>query len=311
VGTFQYFAARADVDGVRTLADYVIERNYPEARGEPQPYLALLRRVVGAQASLIAKWMQVGFIHGVMNTDNMSVAGETIDYGPCAFMDSHDSAAVFSSIDRQGRYAYGNQPHAALWNLARFAETLLPLIDADADRAVELATEALAEFKGRFAADSLQGMRRKLGLLARADSGDAVLADELLQAMQRNHADFTLTFRRLCEAADVGADDGQVRILFENPREFDEWAVRWRRRLADEPLEAATRAAAMRQANPAFIPRNHRIAQVIAAAEADDFAPFAELSAVLSRPYDSSSEFASYADPPLPEERVTQTFCGT
>ena len=164
VGTFQYFAARDDADAVRQLADYVIDRHYPQVKDQQSPYLALLRAVIERQASLVARWMHVGFIHGVMNTDNMAVSGETIDYGPCAFIDSYDPAAVFSSIDRQGRYAYGNQPHAAVWNLARFAETLLPIIDADADRAVELAGEALSVFSTRFADESLAGMRRKLGL---------------------------------------------------------------------------------------------------------------------------------------------------
>jgi uncharacterized protein YdiU (UPF0061 family) len=246
-----------------------------------------------------------------MNTDNMSVAGETIDFGPCAFMDAYDSAAVFSSIDRQGRYAYRNQPHAALWNLSRFAETLLPLIDADAERAVALATEALSAFTGEFAEYSLEGMRRKLGLFTLRESADAALAEDLLEAMQRNRADFTLTFRRLCDAADAGADDTAVRASFLSPADYDAWAVRWRARLANEPLEPAARAAAMRQANPAIIPRNHRIAQAIEAAEAEDFEPFATLAAALSQPYLPAPGFASYVDPPLPGELVTQTFCGT
>ncbi len=311
VGTFQYFAARDDVDAVRLLANYVIDRHYPEAKTDEQPYLALLRAVTNAQASLIARWMHVGFIHGVMNTDNMAVSGETIDFGPCAFLDVYDPAAVFSSIDRQGRYAYGNQPHAALWNLARFAETLLPIIDAGADRAVELASEALATFSSRFSDLSLAGVRRKLGLSSRED-GDAALAEDLLDAMHRNQADFTLTFRRLCDAAEGEAGDAGVRSLFVNPREYDEWAGRWRGRMAREPLEPRARAEAMRQVNPAVIPRNHRIQQVIdAAAEGQDFEPFAKLSAVLSQPYRSPEGFESYADPPQPEERVHKTFCGT
>jgi uncharacterized protein YdiU (UPF0061 family) len=311
VGTFQYFAARDDVEAVRLLADYVIDRHFPEAKADPQPYLALLRAVTNAQTSLIASWMHVGFIHGVMNTDNMAVSGETIDFGPCAFLDSYDPAAVFSSIDRQGRYAYGNQPHAALWNLARFAETLLPIIDAGADRAVELASEALEAFSSRFSELSLAGLRRKLGLSAGED-GDAALAEDLLDAMHRNQADFTLTFRRLCDAAEAEAGDAGVRSLFANPREYDEWASRWRGRMARDPLKPEARAEAMRQANPAFIPRNHRIEQVInAAVEDQDFEPFAKLSAVLSQPYRSQEGFESYADPPQPEERVHKTFCGT
>jgi serine/tyrosine/threonine adenylyltransferase len=311
VGTFQYFAARDDVDAVRQLADYVIERHYPQAKDAEQPYLALLQAVTGGQASLIASWMHVGFIHGVMNTDNMAVSGETIDFGPCAFMDSYDPAAVFSSIDRQGRYAFGNQPHAAVWNLARFAETLLPIIDSSADRAVELASEVIAAFSVRFADASLAGMRRKLGL-SMSEDGDAALADDLLDAMQRNLADFTLTFRRLCDAAESEERDGGVRSLFANPRNYDEWASRWRARLAREPLEPRVRAEAMRQVNPAFIPRNHRIEQVInAAVENQDFGPFAEMSIALSQPYQPLAGFESYADPPDLTERVLQTFCGT
>jgi serine/tyrosine/threonine adenylyltransferase len=311
VGTFQYFAARDDVDAVRRLADYVIDRHYPEAKTEQQPYLALLRAVTDGQASLIANWMHVGFIHGVMNTDNMAVSGETIDFGPCAFMDSYDPAAVFSSIDSQGRYAYGNQPHAAVWNLARFAETLLPIIDAGAERAVELASEVLATFSMRFADLSLAGVRRKLGLSVRED-GDAALAEDLLDAMHRNQADFTLTFRGLCEAAEREAADPSARALFANPRDYDQWVARWRARLARDPLDPRSRAAAMRQVNPAVIPRNHRIEQVIeAAVERQDFDPFVRLSEVLSQPYRLDERFESYADAPQPAERVRQTFCGT
>ncbi|HXA37010.1 MAG TPA: YdiU family protein [Steroidobacteraceae bacterium] len=311
VGTFQFFAARGDTEGVRQLADYVIDRHYPHAKSERQPYLALLRAVTETQASLIASWMHVGFIHGVMNTDNMALSGETIDFGPCAFLDSYDPAAVFSSIDEQGRYAYGNQPHAAIWNLARFAETLLPIIDASADRAVELASEVLAAFSIRFSDLSLAGVRRKLGLSG-AEDGDAALAGDLLGAMHRNQADFTLTFRRLCDAAEGEAADVRVRSLFVNPRDYDDWASRWRARLAREPLEPEARAAAMRRVNPAFIPRNHRIQQVIdAAVEREDFSPFAKLSTALSQPYQPLEGFESYADPPEPGERVLQTFCGT
>jgi uncharacterized protein YdiU (UPF0061 family) len=311
VGTFQFFAARGDVDGVRQLADYVIERHFPRVRSERQPYLALLRAVIDAQAALIAGWMHVGFIHGVMNTDNMAVSGETIDFGPCAFMDSYDPAAVFSSIDGQGRYAYGNQPHAAVWNLARFAETLLPIIDENVERAVELAGEALETFAPRFSDRSLAGVRRKLGLSVRED-GDAALADDLLARMHGNQADFTLTFRGLCDAAESQAGDARVRTLFANPRDYDEWAVRWRARLAREAEEPGERAAAMRAVNPAFIPRNHRIQRVIdAAIEEGDFAPFAELSAVLARPYLARAGLEAYAAAPQPAERVLQTFCGT
>ncbi len=311
VGTFQYYGARDDADAVRRLADYVIERHFPQAKTEQNPYLALLREVTGAQASLIASWMHVGFIHGVMNTDNMAVSGETIDFGPCAFMDVYDPAAVFSSIDQQGRYAYGNQPHAAVWNLARFAETLLPIIDTSAERAVELAGEVLATFSTRFADLSLAGVRRKLGLSA-CEEGDAALAEDLLDAMHRNQADFTLTFRRLCDAAEPEAADADVRVLFVNPRDYDEWASRWRARLARDVLDPRQRAAAMRRVNPAYIPRNHRIQQVIdAAIDGQDFGPFAELSTVLSQPYEQREGFDTYAEAPQAGERVLQTFCGT
>ncbi len=314
VGTFQYFAARNDLEGVRRLADYVMQRHHPQTAADERPYLALLRAVIRAQASLIASWMHVGFIHGVMNTDNMAVCGETIDFGPCAFLDAYDSAAVFSSIDHQGRYAYGNQPHAAAWNLTRFAETLLPIIDPQPDRAVELATAELAEFSIAFAAAHLAGWRAKLGLAA-AEEGDAALAKDLLDNMQRNQADFTLTFRRLCDVAespDSAAAAGPWCSLFANPEDCAAWLRRWRERLGREPAAApAARAQVMRRVNPAFIPRNHRIEAVINAAQAGDFSLFEEMSAVLAQPYQEQPQFQSYADPPQPGERVLQTFCGT
>jgi uncharacterized protein YdiU (UPF0061 family) len=265
---------------------------------------------VSRQASLIAQWMNVGFIHGVMNTDNMAVSGETIDFGPCAFMDAFDPAAVFSSIDEHGRYAYANQPHAAVWNLARFAESLLPLIDAQPQRAVGAATEILSGFAGLFAECWLSGMRRKLGL-ATAESDDRRLAENLLEAMHRNHADFTATFRALCDAQDDQGAAG-IRGCFAEGHDFDGWAERWRARLAREPVAASSRVESMRRANPAYIPRNHRIEQMIAAAvERADFAPFEQLSTVLSQPYQEQAAFASYAAAPQPGERVLQTFCGT
>jgi serine/tyrosine/threonine adenylyltransferase len=323
VGTFEYFAARGDLAATRILADYVLERHYAHLAHDKSPYLALLAEVVSRQASLIAAWMHVGFIHGVMNTDNMAVSGETIDFGPCAFVDAFDPAAVFSSIDERGRYAYGNQPHAAAWNLARFAETLLPLIDTNPARAVELAGEVLATFATRFADHWLGGMRRKLGLSTN-EEGDRALAEDLLEAMHRNQADFTLTFRGLCDvaaqedtaaqgdaAAQEKSDEG-VRRLFGNARDYDDWVERWRVRSARESTSPAARAQAMRQANPAYIPRNHRIEQVIVAAvEHGDFAPFEELLAALSKPFQGQATFAAYANPPQPSERVLQTFCGT
>jgi protein adenylyltransferase len=311
VGTFQYFAARGDTEGVRRLADHVINRHYPQAADAERPYHALLEGVIARQAELVARWLLIGFIHGVMNTDNSSISGETIDYGPCAFMDHYDPGQVFSSIDEQGRYAYANQPPIALWNLTRLAECLLPLFSDEQDKAIEQAQFMLAEFAEKFTTAYQAGLRAKLGLLTARD-GDSALVQDLLDAMAKNQADFTLTFRRLSDAAGDPADDASVRQLFADPAAFDEWAGRWRQRLADEPQDPATRQAAMRSVNPAFIPRNHRVEAVIDAAVArDDFAPFEELLAVLSKPYQDQPEFAGYADPPQPEQRVLQTFCGT
>ncbi|CCD94112.1 conserved hypothetical protein [Bradyrhizobium sp. ORS 375] len=310
VGTFQYFAARQDVEAVRRLADHVIGRHYPELAGTERPYHALLDAVISRQARLIADWLLVGFIHGVMNTDNTSVSGETIDYGPCAFMDAYDPKQVFSSIDEFGRYAFANQPRIALWNLTRLAECLLPLFDADKDQAIKQAEAALDGFASQFTEAHQAGLRRKLGLFTQAD-GDQPLAQALFDAMAEAKADFTLTFRRLSDAAGSG-DLGEVRALFEDPAGFDEWAKRWQQRLAAEPQTPAERREAMRGVNPAFIPRNHRIeAMITAAVENNDYAPFEELHAVLAKPYEDQPDKAAYAEPPQPEERVLQTFCGT
>jgi uncharacterized protein YdiU (UPF0061 family) len=311
VGTFEYFAARGDVAGTRILADYVIDRHYPQCVHEKTPYLALLEQVVSRQAALIARWMNVGFIHGVMNTDNMAVSGETIDFGPCAFMDTFDPATVFSSIDAHGRYAYANQPNAALWNLARFAETLLPLIGADTQRAIGAATEAIATFETLYQDCWLDGLRRKLGL-STSEEGDRQLAEDWLKAMHRNQADFTLSFRALCAAARDRQADGPVRAQFLNERDYDEWAQRWRARMSREAMTLESRAESMQAANPAYIPRNHRVEQlIVAAVERGDFVPFEEFSQVLAAPYVERAAFAQYADPPQPQERVLQTFCGT
>lgn len=311
VGTFQFFASRGDVEGVRLLADHVVARHYPDAARSERPHRALLDAVVRAQASLIAKWMLVGFIHGVMNTDNTSIAGETIDYGPCAFMDEFDPGAVFSAIDRQGRYAYSRQPTIGVWNLARLAECLLPLLSDDADAGIAEAEQALDAYGPAFERAFQGGLSRKLGLLTERE-GDAELGRDLLQAMGTNGADFTLTFRRLSDAASGQEDGAGVRGLFANPSAYDEWAPRWRRRIEEEPTDAAARRAAMLAVNPAFIPRNHRVEVVIRAAVDDgDFAPFHELVTVLSNPFDAQPDFARYADPPADRERVLQTFCGT
>ena len=311
VGTFQFFAARHDVEGVRLLADHVIARHYPETAGADRPYHALLDQVIARQADLVARWLLVGFIHGVMNTDNTSIAGETIDYGPCAFMDAYDPAAVFSSIDQFGRYAYANQPGIALWNLTRLAECLLPLLSEDQDKAVAEAEQSLGAFATLFDSAFHAGMRRKLGLFETREE-DPALAQDLLDAMAQNKADFTLTFRRLCDAAAGPEGEEGVRGLFENPTTYDGWAERWRQRLNQEPQDRAMRRAAMRALNPGFIPRNHRVEAVIdAAVKRDDFGPFDELVAVLSTPFEDQPAFARYAEPPEPHERVHATFCGT
>ncbi|HEY7384915.1 MAG TPA: YdiU family protein [Beijerinckiaceae bacterium] len=311
IGTFEFFAVRRDSEGLRLLADHVIARHYPQAADAERPYRALLDEVIARQARLVAQWLLVGFIHGVMNTDNMSIAGETIDYGPCAFMDAYDPATVFSSIDAYGRYAYGNQPRIALWNLARLAECLVPLLGANEDEAVAEAQAALEAFGPRFEATYHAGLRDKLGLSGEGD-GDRELAQDLLEMMAKNQADFTLTFRRLCDAAADSAGDASVRELFADPGAYDAWAARWRRRLALEPQTRQARRAAMRSVNPAFIPRNHRVEAVIEAAVArKDFAPFEELLGVVTKPYEDQPGLAHYADPPEPHERVLQTFCGT
>jgi uncharacterized protein YdiU (UPF0061 family) len=311
VGTFQYFAAREDVEALETLADYVIDRHYPQARDAKRPHRALLDAVIAAQAELVARWLLVGFIHGVMNTDNMAVSGETIDYGPCAFMDQYDPATVFSSIDRLGRYAYGNQPRIAHWNLTRLAEAMLPLLADDVDAAVDDGQDALAAFGPAFERAYHVGLRAKLGLATARDE-DVELAGEILVGMAENQVDLTNFFRRLSDAGRGAGDDEPIRSLFVDPTRCDSLLVRWRGRLAHEPLGDAERQAAMRAVNPAFIPRNHHVEEMIAAAvEREDFAPFEEMLAVLARPYDNKPEHARYADPPEPHERVLATFCGT
>jgi serine/tyrosine/threonine adenylyltransferase len=311
VGTFQFFAARGDLEGLRLLADHVISRHYPEAAHSDRPYASLLELVTLRQAELIARWLLVGFIHGVMNTDNTSIAGETIDYGPCAFMDEYHPAKVFSSIDQQGRYAYANQPQIATWNLARFAETLLPLIDEDQQQAIKQAEEVLECFSARFQAAYSAGMRQKLGLLTEAD-GDLELAGEFLSLLAAGQVDFTLAFRQLSDAADCPDAETALRSLFTDEQPFETWAGRWRSRLEREPDHTATPGVRMRAVNPAFIPRNHRIeAMIEAAVQSEDFAPFEELMLVLAKPFEDQACFAHYMDPPQPNERVGQTFGGT
>ena len=316
VGTFQYFAVRGDTDAVRQLADYAIARHYPEAAQTKQPYRAFLDGVIARQAQLVAQWLLLGFIHGVMNTDNTSISGETIDYGPCAFIEAYDPDKVFSSIDHQGRYAYSNQQNAMHWNLTRLAESLLPILETEtgtkeAALASARPSKALSAFMPQFESARLAGLHRKLGLFEERE-GDAALAEALLERMAANQADFTLTFRHLCNAAVNPEADAQARTLFANSAAYDSWAYAWRTRMDEEATSPQDRAAAMRRANPAFIPRNHRVAALIEAAVNDrNFRPFEELLDVVSRPYEDRQELDRYTQPARPEECVTQTFCGT
>ncbi len=314
VGTFQYFAAQGDTEGLRELADYAIARHYPEAAQAKRPYRALLDDVTARQADLVARWMLLGFIHGVMNTDNTSISGETIDYGPCAFMEAYDPATVYSSIDHQGRYAYGNQPRIMLWNLARLAEALLPIMEQEegsAEAALVSARESLAAFEPRLETARETGMYRKLGLFTEREQ-DAVLVQDLLDIMASNHADFTLTFRRLCDAAESREGDQKVRVLFASPDAYEAWAAQWRRRLEEEQVSPSVRAAAMRSTNPEVIPRNHLVQEAIdAAVEQQNFEPFEQLLEIVTKPFEHRPNDDRYSMPAHPDERVTQTFCGT
>ncbi|WP_068431341.1 protein adenylyltransferase SelO [Piscicoccus intestinalis] len=296
VGTFQYAAATGDADLLRRLADYAITRHHPQAAGADNPYLDLLDRVAAAQAELVAAWMQVGFIHGVMNTDNMAISGQTIDYGPCAFMDAYDPTTVFSSIDHGGRYAYGNQPGIAQWNLARFAETLLPLIDADPQAAIEPATEVLNSFARRYDEAAARGMRAKLGLV----ETDRDLVSDVLGLLREQRVDLTTFFRAL--AAGTAAE------LFADPAPFEEWA---RRREAALPADRGAVTAAMNRLNPVYIPRNHRVEEALDAATAGDLGPFHRLLEAVRAPYEPRREFADLADPAPSGAPPHVTFCGT
>ncbi|MFN3869105.1 MAG: protein adenylyltransferase SelO [Hyphomicrobiaceae bacterium] len=311
VGTFQYFAARGDVDAVRALADHAIARHCPEISAASNPYLALLRVVIARQARLVAKWMHIGFIHGVMNTDNMAISGETIDYGPCAFMDDYHPDTVYSSIDRQGRYAFANQPSIAQWNLARLAEALLPLIAPDEKEAVRIATEAVEEFTVPFAAAYAEGLARKLGIV-QPRRADVELAGALLSLMMAAKADHTNSFRMLSDAEVSDLARARLREALGNSQDFDDWDTRWRQRLAEEATTPEARRVVMRAANPWVIPRNHRIEEVITAAVANgDYQPFEELIDVLARPFDEQPGREDFTRPPRPDQVVEATFCGT
>jgi serine/tyrosine/threonine adenylyltransferase len=303
VGTMQWAAAHDDAGAVRALADYTLSRHYPELADSPAPYLALFDAILGRQASLIARWQLVGFIHGVMNTDNMALSGETIDYGPCAFMDAYDPATVFSSIDHGGRYAYGNQPPIAQWNLARLAEAMLPLFDPNVDRAVERATEALDRFPDLFNEYRLDGMRAKLGLFTKEFEDDA-LVNDLLAWMHQRSADFTNTFRSLTSGRLAGD------TMRPDP-ELEAWRCRWEARRAQQPQSPAEAETLMKQHNPAFIPRNHNVeAALMAATTNHDFSVMERLLEVLAAPYDYSRDLPMFSEPGTAESPY-RTFCGT
>jgi serine/tyrosine/threonine adenylyltransferase len=330
VGTFEFYAARGDMERVRKLAEYTIARHDPALAATPQPFLALLHAVAERQAALIAQWMNVGFIHGVMNTDNMTISGETIDFGPCAFMEAYDPDTVFSSIDGHGRYAFGNQPDIAGWNLARLAETLLPLLSDDSERAVALATEVLVAFPAQYRRHLLRGQRAKLGLRRGDpddDGADAALAEDWLGLLHAGRVDFTLGWRRLADAA--AGDEAPLRALFSNAggdagglgaEAPDAWLSRWRARCASEDhgvqdlaIARIDRARMMRGANPMVIARNHRVEEALAAASDEgDLQPFERLLDALRRPYGDAPELAAYAEPaPAAVTARYRTFCGT
>jgi uncharacterized protein YdiU (UPF0061 family) len=313
VGTFEYFAARDDHAALATLSTYALRRHYPDRADTGNDALALLESVIDAQAALVARWMGVGFVHGVMNTDNTSISGETIDYGPCAFLDEYHPGKRFSSIDTGGRYAFANQPRIAQWNLVKLAEAILPLLAESEDEAARLATVRLERFPAIFDAAYAKVLRAKLGLV-REEEEDYALHADLLERLASNGVDYTVFFRQLCASAASPEADARMAPMFADPGAFHDWAEGWRRRLAreDEAITQDARAAAMRRASPAFIPRNHRVEEIIqAAVRRDDYAPFHTLVKVLEHPYEEQPDFAYLSDPPAPEDRVRQTFCGT
>ena len=302
VGTFEFIAARNDVQALRQLADYAMARHYPELQSTPRPYLAFLEAVMQRQAALIASWMHVGFIHGVMNTDNMTISGETIDYGPCAFMDRYDPLTVFSSIDRHGRYAYGNQPAIAQWNLARFAETLLPLLHEDLQQAVEIAEASIERFAEWFQRAWLAGMRKKLGLFGE-EADDLALAQSLLVWMQKQNADYTNTFRDL-------SGDLPNNSIYQDEA-FQLWHQQWMARRARNSKPPESSACLMRANNPAIIPRNHQVEAALQAAEEGDIVKLTRLVAALEKPYADMPEHAAFTMPAAADAGMYQTFCGT
>ena len=309
VGTFQYAAARREKDKIRQLADYSIERHYPDIADADNPYLAFFSSVMDVQASLIARWMSIGFIHGVMNTDNMTISGETIDYGPCAFMDNYSSSTVFSSIDHGGRYAYANQPEILVWNLTRLAEALIPLVDTKQEKAIELLTEAITCIQPLYESYWLKEMRTKIGL-STEDPSDSQLINDLLKIMEKGNADFTLVFRRLSQV--LRGDSEGVKQLFQNPFDFEHWEKRWWNRFEQEGVSGETSAQVMDNVNPIYIPRNHKVEEALSTAvETKDLIPFKKLLNAITHPFDEVVKNEDYAEPAPPTDIPYRTFCGT
>ncbi|MFE6135892.1 YdiU family protein [Bacillus sp. NPDC057893] len=304
VGTFQYAAARGSIEDLKALADYTIKRHYPEIESTENPYVSLLQEVIKKQASLIAKWQLVGFIHGVMNTDNITISGETIDYGPCAFMDSYDQGTVFSSIDVKGRYAYGNQPYMAAWDLARLAESLMPILHEDEEEALKIAQDEISKFSVQYENNWFLGMKKKLGLFSNEEQ-DQSLIEKLLKAMEKYKADYTNTFRALTDTTLENAP------LFESP-EFKEWYELWQPRLERQKESRDDAYKLMKNNNPVIIPRNHRVEEALEAAVKDgDYSVMEKLLQALANPYEYSQEQADYCTLPAPTNRPYRTFCGT
>jgi uncharacterized protein YdiU (UPF0061 family) len=312
IGTMQYFSARNDSSTLRTLVDYVIDRHYPNSKESPNTVLSMLDSIIQNQAALIAQWQSLGFIHGVMNTDNMLLSGETIDYGPCAFLDQFEPDKTFSSIDHGGRYAYGNQPQIAHWNLSVLTQLLLPLLHDDQNEALVLGQAAIDAFPGYYQTAFLKVMRKKLGLTSE-HSDDASLIQQLLTLMKNEKCDYTLTFRSLSDAANPEvSSDSTIAPIFELPDAFNRWLTVWQSRVSAESQTPATRQDLMYKNNPVFIARNHLVEEAIASAtQWQDFEPFNQLVDVLARPFSYKPALARYALPPTEEQEVQKTFCGT
>ena len=310
VGTFEYFAAQNKIENLKTLAEYTIKRHFPLLKDSRNSYLALLEIVCDRQIELIAKWMGIGFIHGVMNTDNTSIVGETIDYGPCAFMDSYNPSTVFSSIDAHGRYAFGNQPSIAHWNMACFANCLAPLIDQDSDKAGEQAQEVINQFPNKMKVALMTVMCKKIGLKSTNSNSQETL-QKLLSIMLDNESDYTLTFRYLSEII-KGKGNTLFKKQFLEHKQISNWLKEWTDLIKDQSLSKKEIALSMESSNPVFIPRNHLVERAIeAAVENNDFSEMKTLLAILNRPYEEQSSYSDFMKPPKPHEVVHQTFCGT